>query len=142
MNCPSRTEEPEGDGFNQNPSSLAADLTTRQDLNGIANTRILRRTSSSEILPMEEHDPGKQTERDKSNHSSKEVDEGTLGSRDGSGSGRGGGLGGGKGTVRQRSKDFSVDLFMRARKFTTTFGKFIGPGFMVTPRYTIHIVPR
>ncbi|TVY53070.1 Manganese transporter SMF1 [Lachnellula cervina] len=135
MNCPSRTEEPEGDGFNQNPSSLAADLTTRQDLNGIANTRILRRTSSSEILPMEEHDPGKQTERDKSNHSSKEVDEGTLGSRDGSGSGRGGGLGGGKGTVRQRSKDFSVDLFMRARKFATTFGKFIGPGFMIAVAY-------
>lgn len=49
MNCPSRTEEPEGTGFNQNPSSLAADLTTRQDLNGIANSRVLRRIASSEI---------------------------------------------------------------------------------------------
>ncbi|TVY94201.1 Manganese transporter [Lachnellula willkommii] len=133
MNCPSRTEEPEGDGFNQNPSSLAADLTTRQDLNGIANARTLRRISSSEIQPMEEHDPGKHTERDKINHSSKEVGEGTLGSRDGSGSGRGG-LGG-KGTLRQRSKDFSVNLFMRAQKFATTFGKFIGPGFMIAVAY-------
>ncbi|KAG8530970.1 uncharacterized protein KY384_004327 [Bacidia gigantensis] len=40
MNCPSRTDEPlQYDGLNQNPSGLAADLTTRQDLNGIVNTR-------------------------------------------------------------------------------------------------------
>ena len=40
MNCPSRTDEPsEHDGYNQNPPSLAADLTTRQDLNGIVNLR-------------------------------------------------------------------------------------------------------
>lgn len=47
MNCPSRTDEPlESDGWNQNPPALAADLTTRQDLNGISNLRTLR---SSEI---------------------------------------------------------------------------------------------
>ena len=40
MNCPSRTDEPpEHDGKNQSPSALAADLTTRQDLNGIVNLR-------------------------------------------------------------------------------------------------------
>ena len=40
MNCPSRTDEPpEHDGRNQSPSALAADLTTRQDLNGIVNLR-------------------------------------------------------------------------------------------------------
>ena len=40
MNCPSRTDEPpEYDGKNQSPSALAADLTTRQDLNGIVNLR-------------------------------------------------------------------------------------------------------
>lgn len=43
MNCPSRTDEPlESDGWNQNPPTLAADLTTRQDLNGISNLRTLR----------------------------------------------------------------------------------------------------
>ena len=47
MNCPSRTEEPEGTGYNQNPNALAADLTTRQDLNGRANSRVLRRMASS-----------------------------------------------------------------------------------------------
>ena len=40
MNCPSRTDEPAVDqGWNQNPPELAADVTTRQDLNGIANLR-------------------------------------------------------------------------------------------------------
>lgn len=40
MNCPSRTDEPTAhDGWNQNPSELAADVTTREDLNGIVNLR-------------------------------------------------------------------------------------------------------
>lgn len=40
MNYPSRTNElPEHDGQNQNPSALAADLTTTQDLNGMVNLR-------------------------------------------------------------------------------------------------------
>ena len=40
MNCPSRNDETlEHDGWNQNPPALAADLTTRQDLNGIVNRR-------------------------------------------------------------------------------------------------------
>lgn len=43
MNCPSRTDETiEHEGWNQNPPSLAADLTTRQDLNGITNSRAQR----------------------------------------------------------------------------------------------------
>lgn len=48
MNCPSRTDEPlESDGWNQNPPALAADLTTRQDLNGISNLRTLRNSGIS-----------------------------------------------------------------------------------------------
>ncbi|KAL8796272.1 MAG: hypothetical protein Q9195_001387 [Heterodermia aff. obscurata] len=40
MNCPSRTDDDvDRSDWNQNPSSLAADLTTRQDLNGIVNSR-------------------------------------------------------------------------------------------------------
>lgn len=40
MNCPSRTDEPAAhEGWNQNPSELAADVTTREDLNGIVNLR-------------------------------------------------------------------------------------------------------
>lgn len=42
MNCPSRTDDSlEHPDWNQNPPSLAPDLTTRQDLNGISNAREL-----------------------------------------------------------------------------------------------------
>ncbi|PNH45115.1 hypothetical protein VD0004_g2711 [Verticillium dahliae] len=40
MNRPSRTDEPyEGEGHNQSPSSLPNELTTNEDLNGLANAR-------------------------------------------------------------------------------------------------------
>lgn len=40
MNCPSRTDDDlDHPGWNQNPSPFAADLTTRQDLNGRVNSR-------------------------------------------------------------------------------------------------------
>ncbi len=43
MNCPSRTDDDIllNPTWNQNPPRFAADLTTRQDLNGIANAREL-----------------------------------------------------------------------------------------------------
>ena len=47
MNCPSRTDElPRSDGMNQNPNALSNDLTTNEDLNGVANGRRLRRSAS------------------------------------------------------------------------------------------------
>lgn len=47
MNCPSRTDDAELEHpfWNQQPHYLAADLTTRQDLNGIANSRTHRHGS-------------------------------------------------------------------------------------------------
>jgi hypothetical protein len=40
MNCPSRVDETFGhDGWNQSPSSLSADATTRADLNGNINAK-------------------------------------------------------------------------------------------------------
>ncbi|PGH18262.1 hypothetical protein AJ79_00601 [Helicocarpus griseus UAMH5409] len=43
MNCPSRTDEcPEHPEWNQNPPLLTGDLTTREDLNGIVNSRAFR----------------------------------------------------------------------------------------------------
>lgn len=47
MNCPSRNDETLGhEGWNQSPSRLSADTTTRQDLNGIANAREQREHGS------------------------------------------------------------------------------------------------
>lgn len=43
MNCPSRTDEPlVPEGWNQSPPRLSADLTMREDLNGMANLRTRR----------------------------------------------------------------------------------------------------
>ncbi|KAF2257794.1 Zip-domain-containing protein [Lojkania enalia] len=43
MNCPSRTDDSlQRPGWNQNPPCFAADLTTRQDMNGIVNARTLK----------------------------------------------------------------------------------------------------
>ena len=42
MNCPSRNDETlEHEDWNQNPPALAADTTTRQDMNGLANSRVI-----------------------------------------------------------------------------------------------------
>ncbi|KAL4869239.1 hypothetical protein BDV12DRAFT_185300 [Aspergillus spectabilis] len=54
MNCPSRTDDtlPHCD-WNQNPPFLAPDLTTRQDLNGIANVREFK--AGTGTLSMSQH---------------------------------------------------------------------------------------
>jgi zinc transporter 1/2/3 len=42
MNCPSRNDDDlENPGWNQSPPKFAADLTTCEDMNGIANSREL-----------------------------------------------------------------------------------------------------
>ena len=133
MNCPSRTEEPpEGDGMNQNPSSLSADLTTRNDLNGIANTRLLRRIESSEIQSAEvgELDGSRPPEKGRWRGEEMEVGDG----HGGSGSGAGGSIGGRGDEVPENG-----NFFMRMRKLAVTFGKFIGPGFMVCHFFSFSI---
>ncbi|KAI9373814.1 natural resistance-associated macrophage protein-domain-containing protein [Aspergillus egyptiacus] len=43
MNCPSRTDDTlDNPGWNQNPPPLNADLTTREDFNGMANSKVYR----------------------------------------------------------------------------------------------------
>ncbi|KAK1751308.1 zinc-regulated transporter 2 [Echria macrotheca] len=54
MNRPSRTEDDmEHPAWNQNPPFLAPDLTTRQDLNGIANARV-QRTRCRDVFGLDE----------------------------------------------------------------------------------------
>ncbi|RNJ55908.1 hypothetical protein D7B24_007904 [Verticillium nonalfalfae] len=58
MNRPSRTDEPyEGEGHNQSPNSLPNDLTTNEDLNGIANAREARQ--KDELLRFKNGPPWK-----------------------------------------------------------------------------------
>jgi hypothetical protein len=50
MNCPSRVDEVlDHNGWNQNPSSLSRDTTTRADLNGIVNARNRRDNQNIEL---------------------------------------------------------------------------------------------
>ena len=137
MNCPSRTDEPEGAGFNQNPNALAADLTTRQDLNGRANSRELRRIASTDVENVVEDEIGDLGDR-RGTGEGGEKGEGMLRRTvtsslsgtvrrprevlllaEGNESGEGGGNWWAKGL---RS------VFEAVKKF----GKFIGPGFMVS----------
>ena len=47
MNCPSRTDNPNGrEGWNQSPNLHSG--TTREDFNGMANARVLRRIEPGE----------------------------------------------------------------------------------------------
>ncbi|KAK3358200.1 natural resistance-associated macrophage protein-domain-containing protein [Lasiosphaeria hispida] len=149
---PSRTDEPyEGEGYNQNPNPLAADLTTNQDLNGIANSRENRnrdaRTigSSSQAL---EDEVGMTSDRppvidigggdEKSTNAAPSI--GRLGvGRDLDGkvtatelistpSGENSPPGGGS-PHRESSR------FARLKQVLFTYSQFIGPGFMIAVAY-------
>ncbi|KAJ8064777.1 hypothetical protein OCU04_007087 [Sclerotinia nivalis] len=150
MNCPSRTDEPlEGDGYNQNPNALANDLTTREDLNGRANGRALRRSLEDEGVEsindlVDDTGDGK-------------VTGGESGAGRGAGGERGGG-GGGDGKsghvvgptvealdIRDRSRtrsgyerscvNISKEQLVKMKQVMVKFAKFVGPGFMVAVAY-------
>ncbi len=150
MNCPSR-EEPEGPGFNQNPSALSADLTTRNDMNGIANARVLRRIVSSEEERVIEHGADNEHERVTDKAQGKETttavsqpETGHVGETSGKslfglwkrrerrGSAFGGGGGGGRGMA----------WMTKSQRILKKFSKFVGPGFMVRETSNIGEGPR
>ena len=143
MNCPSRTDEPlEADGQNQNPPGLAADLTTRQDMNGMVNRRTQRQSSlrHSDEQTMEIQDglsgplpPGYQKEQTvdgvegKSTSQTKEVPIATPNTNQpphlfGSGS---------------KSPGWSriLGYLQFGGRTLTKYSKFVGPGFMISVAY-------
>lgn len=157
MNCPSRTDEPaEDDGWNQNPSELAADLTTRQDLNGIVNIRTgqdsvrdaddvrgdsqtdgpsdCRRISDPDSTVSLRHRPG--TSRFMQNFLSfpELQSANTHSSAENTQS---------SAESRNRSQSLriislrqrSCNFFLRIWRSLTKFCKFIGPGFMISVAY-------
>ena len=111
MNCPSRTDEPEGTGMNQSPPALAAALTTRADLNGMANSRVLRRSDEREPERIEEAIEGD--------------------SPDGNGIIKGGMVGGGDGPPEGRGEGRVVRGLREMRDGLKKFSRFVGPGMMV-----------
>jgi len=128
MNCPSRTDEPEGTGFNQNPSSLAAELTTRADLNGMANSRVLGRIAIAEIESVVEQPPDDAGKGLQPGHvvEDKSLEEVNPNEDDGDGSD-----GGGDGAVGERKGHRLTKHAKKLWEILLKFGKFVGPGFMV-----------
>ncbi|OIW24375.1 natural resistance-associated macrophage protein [Coniochaeta ligniaria NRRL 30616] len=153
MNCPSRTDEPPvSDGYNQSPNALSNDLTTNADLNGISNSR----QRSDDALSIQNggqgpegpdiantHDPdgrygssgGGEVTAGSDVHDQQSPAKGrpnfeTLVTRHSvSPSDPDAGPGDGSGSSAP------VSLLRRVRNGLFTFGKFIGPGFMVAVAY-------
>lgn len=156
MNRPSRTDEPQpGDGYNQSPPHLSNDLTTNQDLNGISNTRALRRQERPMSMDSGQPDPpdsitpdGPSKPKDAAvvrvNASSTSLAFGAPHAGDtGQGSAprdehapASGGGGNPDGSLPVKSR------LSRAKDTILTFGKFVGPGFMVAVAYSMPLTTR
>ena len=138
MNCPSRTEEAMDEGWNQSPSALAADLTTRSDLNGIANLRLQRDHLESDAVEQTLAPTKKLPERSEDRLAIRTP--AALG--DGAGAFE-------KPTVKQLQlvaertqhcrnetpPDSCSSFIQRSGQILLKFSKFIGPGFMVSVAY-------
>ena len=142
MNCPSRTDEiDEHEGWNQNPPSLSGDLTTRNDLNGIANLRIQRDRSliDDNALDIESNkevdDPlGVQLAKEPVSVLSKTLVESATSTEK-----HGQAVQVAQGPSRRNSgESIKPTASTRMRKLgqvLVKFSKFIGPGFMVSVAY-------
>lgn len=121
MNCPSRTDNVDGrEGWNQSPNLLSG--ASRQDFNGRTNTRLLR------ILDPD--GPGKEVPMNQLHELDPSGEKSKTDSTEGS---------------ETKAGEFLVDpahsqntstrtplfLFQFVKKVVVTYGKFIGPGFMV-----------
>lgn len=138
MNCPSRTDEPETDGYNQNPPFLSADLTTREDLNGKANSRLTKGrdpeiVKDQDLSNLDVGSPSRDPEKSSGKvgvTSGHDVDPGHVGQS----------LrapeetvsGGGRGLPKSR---YLRSPFRSLNAVLRKFAKFVGPGFMVSVAY-------
>lgn len=138
MNCPSRMDNPDARaGWNQSPNAFVD--ATRQDFNGIANSRLLRRRLSD--APREEmasihssHPPPDMQPPSKAAAAATRIlpqpdsdDEGQRGSHHVTGAALDDGQSGNAAT----GSGGRAGGWQTAKRILTTFAQFIGPGFMV-----------
>ena len=142
MNCPSRTDEPPKDaGWNQNPPGLSGDLTTRQDLNGIVNLRTYVASTQKDEpnLSIEQAMPD-QVEvfsGDGKHDLPKEQGDVSV-QQDRKGQPTSGSIGDPNATTtpkRPRRLESLTNYASKARGVFVKFGKFIGPGFIISVAY-------
>ncbi len=150
MNCPSRTDEPAADeSWNQNPSELAADVTTRQDLNGIVNLR----TGQDSVVEAEDGRGASQKDGRNIHHRFANSDD-TLSFRHRKGPSKSSQTIKSSPVLRPASNHGSGEprhelpssdsgspsgscfkFFLRIWRILAKFSKFIGPGFMISVAY-------
>ncbi|KAL8637310.1 MAG: hypothetical protein Q9228_005403 [Teloschistes exilis] len=132
MNCPSRTDESsQRSDWNQSPPALSAQLTTRADLNGIANLRTHKDANAVSHGPPQMDDWVELNQYHLSRHN--HLGESSQGSNDTktSASYR-------TALSRNPSNRWRKYWLRQARRLLKTlikFTKFIGPGFMVAVAY-------
>lgn len=142
MNCPSRTDEPlESQGWNQSPPGLAADSTTRQDLNGMVNLRAERDSDSSNL--------GNRDEVEDNIDERHSIDQPPWSSRPSTlnGEERSGGawalarsqqsfpMNSLSGDHPQSCRSQIMSVSQAVWRIIVKFGTFVGPGFMVSVAY-------
>lgn len=146
MNCPSRTDAIVEDGMNQNPSPFAPDITTRSDFGQIANARLQRdhrvgvgeATTDAEVVAAQQVAKGP----DKNGTSV------TVAAGEGGGDGGQGRAGDGAVSPERNNSGSSglpdrpssrvppvKHFFHRAKEVLVKYGKFMGPGFMISVAY-------
>ena len=141
MNCPSRTDEPPEDyGWNQSPPGCPADLTTRQDLNGMVNLRAERESDSSNGFRRDEAEdevneghakdrppcsppPAPRIGEDPSAYERVCMDD------------RGVAQSSFLTDASRTNRSKAVSTFQSAWRILVKFGTFVGPGFMVSVAY-------
>jgi metal iron transporter len=134
MNCPLRADDGDGrQGWNQNPNSM--DGTTRQDLNGMANTRVLRRVESHDPTLDEPDDEVLRAQRRRRNSTATIRVARTLTSQKQSDTchvTRTSHEANEQPESSPNNDETCPNYMKKIRKVLMTFGKFVGPGFMVS----------
>lgn len=132
MNCPSRNDDTLAHpGWNQSPPPFSADTTSRNDFNGLANSRAHRRhaanaNTADDSLSIETSPPSQQ-DRDPGKE---KVPSGEVIAADGGDSPPRG-----SGSPRLLSSDYFHTSVLQWAQCLAKFGRFIGPGFLIAVAY-------
>lgn len=138
MNCPSRTDDTlEHPGWNQNPPALNADITTRNDLNGIANSKVHRKHASGMGGVSGEGIMGPDSQlHSQDGHESEIVETKTLGGVIAAASGDENPQS--NSASRRRRLDLTSMITYPILHFARSlvkFARFVGPGFLIAVAY-------
>lgn len=137
MNCPSRTDPDTlaHPGYNQNPPLLNADLTTRNDLNGVANSKV-RRSHASGTAGVAGEDTLSVETRHHAQQEEKNAPNGTKpGEVISTASGSEMQPERSSGSPRQPFKKLLISAIHYPAQSLAKFARFVGPGFLIAVAY-------